>query len=980
MAELTYKSAGVGLREIDLSGPTSVRPVGTPAGVIGTSNRGPAFVPVVVANYQDFASKFGETDGEKYGPLAMYEWLKNTQSGVYVRVLGAGDGKKRVSSGLNAGRVNNAGFVVGTEQVQADGNLDFNPYAVGDFNGRTHFIGCYMSESAGSTYFSEAGIQTSAKAVPIVRGVLLTPSGVIASLSSSGEYSNSLPPTGVPSQIYGFATGTMDVSSGKQEFVLFLSGHLSTDTHKNIITASFDPVSTNYFGSLFNTDMSKIETAGHVLYTEYPVYSQYAVPTGSGLTSIGSFSQPSSYQDIAFCLNSSLTRNSGSTVVPNYEGFEDRFQTAFSPWVISQNFGGASYNLFKIHALDDGEYANTKVKISVRNLTPSTDPTSLFGTFDIFVRDFNDTDENQIVLESFIGLSLNPNSQKFVARIIGDMHSFYEFERETGAQKLVMDGLYPNVSTYIRVQVADEVTNLEVPAESLPFGFRGHYHLVTSGSSFLAPAGENADLIGAIQPPVSFRRKITLGQGSGIRTTPYFHWGTQFEANDSIAEPNKNNYTDSGAPSHVKYFAKYHTDFANPWVGDNALTPDANGTVYDSDRFNKNKFSLEQIQVYTNSAGIPDPNLWTSASYSRDGNLSSGFSRFLKPSDFTDTTTRTFSKFTFFLQGGFDGVNSFNVEKSNLSNLAAKREMDWAADQGGPLGPTVAAYRKAADILGERDDVDIQLLVAPGMREPGVTDYLIDSVENRFDALYLMDIPEYNNSGVVITGSGETPSVTQTAAALADRVLDSSFAAAYYPDVVMVDPTTLTNLVAPPSVAVIGAFALNDKIAYPWFAPAGFTRGALSSVVESQVKLNRTNLDTLYSSNINPITTIPGQVSPIVYGQKTLLARSSALDRVNVRRLLIEIRRRVRAVANTILFEPNRESTLSKFSALVNPILKQIQAQQGVDRYKVIIDTSTTTQADVENNTVRGRIYVQPTKSIEFVSLDFVVTNAGTLI
>jgi phage tail sheath protein FI len=210
--------------------------------------------------------------------------------------------------------------------------------------------------------------------------------------------------------------------------------------------------------------------------------------------------------------------------------------------------------------------------------------------------------------------------------------------------------------------------------------------------------------------------------------------------------------------------------------------------------------------------------------------------------------------------------------------------------------------------------------------------------------------------------------------------MDTSFAAAYYPDLVMTDPGSGANLVVPPSVSVLGAFALNDKVAYPWFAPAGFTRGALSDVIEAQVKLNRVNMDTLYSSNINPVTTIPGSVSPVIYGQKTMLARQSALDRVNVRRLLIEIRRRVRTVANTILFEPNRESTLARFSSLVDPILKQIQAQSGVDRYKVKIDTTTTTQADVENNTIRGKIFVQPTRSIEFVSLDFVVTNAGAMI
>ena len=151
----------------------------------------------------------------------------------------------------------------------------------------------------------------------------------------------------------------------------------------------------------------------------------------------------------------------------------------------------------------------------------------------------------------------------------------------------------------------------------------------------------------------------------------------------------------------------------------------------------------------------------------------------------------------------------------------------------------------------------------------------------------------------------------------------------------------------------------------------------LSTATESQVKLSRANLDTLYEVDINPITSFPSSPGVVVFGQKTLLAAQSALDRVNVRRLLIDIRRKVKKVANGILFEPNRAATLARFSGAVQPILSRIQAQQGLDRFKVVIDTTTTTQADVENNTVRGKIFLQPTRSVEFISLDFVVTNAG---
>ena len=157
MPELTFRSAGVSSREIDSSGPRSTTPVGVPAGVIGTANDGPAFVPVTIGSFSDFVASFGASDGEKFGPLAVYEWLQSAGSCTYLRVLGCGDGKKRDS---NTGRVTNAGFVVGAKQVQGNGIVATNPYAnVEGVPGRTYFLGCFMSESAGSTVFSSAGIQ-----------------------------------------------------------------------------------------------------------------------------------------------------------------------------------------------------------------------------------------------------------------------------------------------------------------------------------------------------------------------------------------------------------------------------------------------------------------------------------------------------------------------------------------------------------------------------------------------------------------------------------------------------------------------------------------------------------------------------------------------------------------------------------------------------------------------------------------------------
>jgi len=239
-----------------------------------------------------------------------------------------------------------------------------------------------------------------------------------------------------------------------------------------------------------------------------------------------------------------------------------------------------------------------------------------------------------------------------------------------------------------------------------------------------------------------------------------------------------------------------------------------------------------------------------------------------------------------------------------------------------------------------------------------------------------MDIEERDQANKVVTASIQNVHIANTIKSFKNRNVNSSFASAYFPDINMTLPGTNNTISVPPSVGAIGALSLNDLVANPWTPPAGKQRGAVNAR-SVDVTLNRNNLDDLYSSNINPITTYPN-TGVIIWGQKTLLKSQSALNRINVRRLLINVRRSVRNVANTLLFEPNREETLVKFNSLVNPILQNIKRKNGVTQYKVVIDSSTTTQADVENNTIRGKIYLQPVRAIEFVALDFVVTNAGT--
>ena len=180
----------------------------------------------------------------------------------------------------------------------------------------------------------------------------------------------------------------------------------------------------------------------------------------------------------------------------------------------------------------------------------------------------------------------------------------------------------------------------------------------------------------------------------------------------------------------------------------------------------------------------------------------------------------------------------------------------------------------------------------------------------------------------------------------------------------------------PPSVVMLGAISRNDRLADPWFAPAGLTRGRLNAS-DTRLRMPRSVLNELYDADINPIYVPAGRIGEVfTFGQKTLLRDQSALDRINVRRLLIDVRRKVKKIAESLLFEPNRASTLARFSKLVEPIMSDVKKRRCVDRYKIQIDTNTTTQNDIENNTIRGKIYLQPIKSVEFISLDFVVTNS----
>jgi hypothetical protein len=310
-------------------------------------------------------------------------------------------------------------------------------------------------------------------------------------------------------------------------------------------------------------------------------------------------------------------------------------------------------------------------------------------------------------------------------------------------------------------------------------------------------------------------------------------------------------------------------------------------------------------------------------------------------------------------------------------------------NRGKSSGSSTAAYLKALQVISDTSSADMQLLAIPGIRAPIITDEASSIVESRFDSMYVMDIEQVDGDGTPIEISKTLaydgslkPDVKKTIDLFVSRGLNSSFVAAYFPDVLMrvdVNQYGVDSVEVPPSVVTLGAFSLNDSTGQPWFAPAGINRGALRSTLSTSVKLKEPDLNLLYSNNINPLyapANVGGQGSGvIIWGQKTLSQAMSSLDRINVRRLLLEVRRQIRDIAIRLLFEPNRNSVIENLSSQANNRLSRIQSLFGLRNFNVKIDMSATTQSDIDNHTIRGKIYVQPTRTLEYMSLEFVVSN-----
>jgi hypothetical protein len=329
----------------------------------------------------------------------------------------------------------------------------------------------------------------------------------------------------------------------------------------------------------------------------------------------------------------------------------------------------------------------------------------------------------------------------------------------------------------------------------------------------------------------------------------------------------------------------------------------------------------------------------------------------------SDATTSVNSrKFLIPFQGGFDGFKPNRIV-STAGDIIAGNTQGYDCSSNTATG--TIAFRKAINSVSNPDEFDINMLVLPGLihrLHSSVTTFAKDMCEDRQDAFFIMDAGAYADSISTIVNTVQP--------------FDSNYVASYHPWVKILNSDKNKPVWVPPSVVLPGVIAFNDSVAAEWFAPAGLNRGGLTNVIEAKSRLTRVERDSLYEGRVNPIATFPGQ-GVTVFGQKTLQAKPSALDRINVRRLLIAVKKFIASSTRYLVFENNTAATRNRFLSIVNPYLESIQQRQGLYAFRVVMDDTNNTPDVIDRNIMVGEIFLQPAKTAEFIVLDFNVLPTG---
>jgi hypothetical protein len=945
MATKVFVSPGVYTSEKDLSFIT--RQIGvTTLGLVGETTIGPAFQPIFVSNYGEFQSFFGgqnatkikDNGAPKYElPYIAKSYLTQSNQLFVTRILGFSGYDAGPSWGITLQGALDPATLVTT----STGNT-FNPlisftadtatgqlvtvvsavpliqtlYNEGDLSADLAFLGTAISTgttgTVDPTYMKNGSSFT---------GVSF--SLYINTLGTNGSYTTGTT-TGVTSTYS--ATAYADVEN---KLVALLrsrgiinsatqlpSFEVSAATGNLAFDLSYMAAENNPLGNFALTGNSSIQgNFSYVMSLDKTKQNYMTKVLGreaqDGTTAI--FVEEY-YKNMFEDLNANgKVYGVNLSLVPYASVFSDyqqEYQPAVTPYIVSELRGTNLFRLFRFWTISDGNAANEQFKISIRNINLDS------GEFDVVIRGFYDTDAQPTVLETYSRVTMNPTSNNYIARRIG-----------------TLDGEYPSKSSYVLIEMDNDADT----SDMIPSGFVGYpirNYQANSHPNVVDPSIEYKTFYNTFEN----KRKYYLGLSETIGIDADF-------------------FDYKGAPMGQTY---------DMWTG---LTKGFHMDVHATGA------TIDNVFIPINTSG---------GTYSPIFLFDTGDASFNATAvmDSTNPYNKIYArKFTLAPYGGYDGWDVYRTRRSNTDDYLVNGKLGVKGLQSGAftyktlkngdlgINSDYYAYLEAIWTFQNPEAVNINVFATPGIDvfdNSNLVESAIEMIEtDRADSLYIITTPDTDAGGGVM-------SAEEIGSFYSDGSYDSNYSCTYWPWIQVNDTENNVYIWMPPTRDVVRNIALTDNIAFPWFAVAGIQRGDVDCI-QARKKLTLAERDHLYENRVNPIATFTTDGVKI-WGNKTLQVKESALDRINVRRLLLQARKLISAVSIRLLFEQNDSVVRNQFLSLVNPILDNIRSERGLTDFRVVLSNS---PEDIDRNQLSGQIFLKPTRALEFIQLEFVIMNTG---
>ena len=937
-----FVSPGIYTSEKDLTFIT--RQVGvTTLGLVGETTKGPAFQPIFVTNYDEFKTFFGGLNPAKFGngfpkyelPYIAKSYLTQSNQLFVTRVLGLSG----YDAGLSWGITLSAALDPTTSGDTSTGNTRAIYFQWTGNTGTTKVISIsapndplletlfnsgYFATEFDSLINSTIGTTTS---LPIrftkIGGVFTGMSSTWKSIQKGyfGSYV-----TGTTSGVTNYFSGS-SYSDIEGMVIALLRSRGRYDANENLVFECSAATQVGFSTSATTAESNPLATFELTGTSNLQGAFRYSLSFDNTKTNyitkvLGR--TPQDGKTAIFVEN--IYKNTFDNYVDEnkvwginltlvnydrkYDDYKEQYQPAVTPYFVSEIRGNKVLRLFRLWTISDGNNANQEIKVSITNIRPDS------KEFDIVIRSYNDTDSNVVALEKFSRCTMDPTSNNYVARKIG-----------------TIDGEFASNSNYVLLELATESDT----SDAFPAGFVG----------FPIRDYDKDGNIPAVNPIIRYKTKYGT-----FENKRKFYLGIS----DTVGIDNSF-FTYLGLPdssSIIAYTAMtkgFHMDYAA-----SAVTIDGVKIVYD---ISGNTYS----PIFHFDVG--------NSEFRTDAGILG--------TDYEDIRAR---KFTTVPYGGFDGWDSYRTERTNTDTYAINGTKGQLAGpdglelfsnyvlSNGENGITSDYYAYLEGILSFKnpESVNINVFATPGIDTFNNSNLIEEAIEmietDRADSLYIVTTPDVDAAGDILA-------VEDVVNQLED-MYDSNYTATYWPWIQVNDTENNQYIWLPPTRDVVRNIALTDNVAFPWFAVAGVQRGDVNCI-KARKKLTLEERDVLYEGRVNPIATFSSEGIKI-WGNKTMQVADTALNRINVRRLLLQARKLISAVSIRLLFEQNDSMIRTQFLNLVNPILDNIRTERGLTDFRVTVDNS---PESIDRNELCGKIYIKPTRALEFICVEFVLTPTG---